>query len=98
MNDLIICPFCGEENELGINSNFKNCTESHPWEKACEYCNKVFIYTAEITYHCFKLKDDCLNNGSHNYKKIFNKTSNHYTLYCNICGDTKPFNNKGENI
>ena len=82
------CPYCENEIEICHDDGF-GYQEGVKHSQECPHCNKSFVFETSIIVNYYPEKSDCLNDGSHNYKRTVTCPIEFSMMECVSCGHTR---------
>jgi hypothetical protein len=80
------CPYCGAGLEINHDDG-RGYDESVLHQQECSECDRVFVFTASISYSYDAQKADCLNDGEHEYELTRTYPRRYAKLRCKHCDD-----------
>ena len=79
------CPYCEEDQEINHDDGY-GYDEGMFHEQECSNCEKMFVYTIEISFCYEASKADCLNGSEHILVPSHTYPVEFSTMQCAQCG------------
>jgi len=85
----INCPYCGKEQYINHDDGY-GYEEDEIYSQQCCGCEKMFVYTTQISFDYNVEKADCLNeDGLHEYYLTSTQPRCFSKMECKVCGDIR---------